>query len=154
MSTDMVQKRVRELAEQVGTDREQLLPLLELLDREFHALDELIVNEVARHFSLSQTEVYSVASFYHLLNVKPAGKYVIRLCSTIGCDLQGKERIVKALEAELGIKMGETTADRRYSLQFANCMGMCDAGPAMLVNSDLHANLTPSRAVEIVHRYN
>lgn len=154
MSTDMVQERVRALAAETGTDREQLLPLLEALDREFFSLDELIINEVARHFQISQTEVYSVASFYHLLNVKPAGKYVIRLCRTIGCDLQGKDTIVKALEAELGIKMGETTADRTFSLHYANCMGMCDAGPAMLINSDLHANLTPSRAVEIIHRYN
>lgn len=150
----MVQERIRSLATQLGTEREQLLPLLEILDREFHSLNEFIINEVARHFKLSQTEVYSIASFYHLLNVKPAGKYVIRLCRTIGCDLQGKDKIVKALEAELGIKMGETTTDRKYSLQFANCMGMCDAGPAMLINSDLHANLTPSRAVEIIHRYN
>lgn len=149
----MILKRVRELASKVGTEREQLLPLLEAIDKEFHFLSELIVNEVARLFDLSQTEVYSVASFYHLLNVKPAGKYVIRLCRTICCELKGKNRIVKALESELQIKMGETTSDKKFSLHYANCMGMCDAGPAMLVNSDLHANLSPSRAVEIINSY-
>lgn len=154
MSTQMALQRIHLLAEEIGTEREQLLPLLEAIDREFHFLDEIVINEVAKIFNLSQTEVYSIASFYHLLNTKPSGTYVIRLCRTIGCDLQGKDNIVKALEAELGIKVGETTPDRKYSLQFANCMGMCDAGPAMLVNSDLHANLTPSRAVDIIHRYN
>lgn len=153
MSAEMLMHRVQSLVSEFGTDREKLLPVLEVLDREFYFLNEMLINEVARLFQLSQTEVYSVASFYHLLNVKPAGKFVIHICRTICCELKGKNKIVQALEAELGIKMGETTPDHMFTLKYANCMGMCDAGPAMLINSDLHANLTPSRAVKILQTY-
>lgn len=153
MTRELNIQTIRDLAAKIGTDRESLLPLLEELNREFHFLDDAVINEVSKIFGLSQTEVYSVASFYHLINVEPVGKYVIHLCKTIACDLKGKSRIVKALEAELGISMGETTEDRKFTLAYANCMGMCDCGPAMLINDDLYNNLTPSKAVEIIHTY-
>lgn len=146
-------QRIHSIVDVIGTDREALLPVLEEINREFHFLDEMIINEVAKIFEMSQTEVYSVASFYHLLNVEPAGENVIHLCKTIACELKGKAKIVKALEAELGISIGETTPDMKYTLKYANCMGMCDSGPAMLVNDTLYKDLTPSKAVKIIHQY-
>lgn len=153
MLSEMVTARIHELAEENGNGRENLLQLLETLNRHYNYLDEDTLNEVAKIYQISQTEVYSIASFYHLLNIEPVGEFVIHLCKTISCELQGKDKIVKALEAELGIKMGETTADKKYTLKFANCMGACDTGPAMLINDDLYSGLTPSMAVETVRNY-
>ena len=150
---EIVRDRVNELASKNDNKRENLLCILEELGHEYSFLDESIVNEVARAFNISQTEVFSVASFYHFLNTKPIGKYVIRLCRTITCDLAGKDKILSALESELDIKMGETTPDKKYTLDYANCMGMCDKGPAMMVNDDIYDQLTPSRAVEIIKSY-
>ncbi len=153
MKTESDLARIRELAEKSGRDRGELLQLLETLNQEFSFLDEDIINEVAKYYEISQTEVYSVASFYHLIGVEPLGKNVIHLCKTISCELKGKTNIVKALESELQIKMGETTSDKNYTLQYANCMGACDKGPAMLVNDALYTDLTPSKAVDIINCY-
>ena len=141
------------LQEKYGKNRDALLPVLQDLQKEYGTLNEIIINEVSCAFSLSQTDVFSVASFYHFLNIKPTGKYVIRLCRTISCELKGKNEILKAIEAELGIKMGETTKDKKYTLDYANCMGMCDKGPAMMINNDIYSGLTPSKAVDIIRSY-
>jgi len=153
MLRDTLFIKLDELLKKYGKERDALLPVLQDLQNEYSYLNEELINEVARVFDLSQTEVFSVASFYHFLNIKPKGKYVIRLCRTISCELKGKDDVLRALEAELGITMGETTADKKYTLDYANCMGMCDKGPAMMVNNDLYANLTPSRAVDIIRSY-
>jgi len=153
VKTELELARIAELAAKYGGDRKELLQLLEILNHEFSYIDDDIVNEVAKFYNISQTEVYSVASFYHLLGVQPQGKNVIHICNTISCELGGKSAIVKALESELQIKMGETTSDRNYTLQYANCMGACDKGPAMLVNDTLYTDLTPSKAVDIINSY-
>jgi len=145
--------KIDELSRAYGEERDAVLPVLQGLQREFGYLGPEVVNEVARKFELSQTEVFSVASFYHFLNTKRRGRFVIRICRTISCALKDKEKVQHALEAELGIKMGETTGDGKYTLDYANCMGMCDQGPSMMVNDDLFAGLTPSKAVDIVRGY-
>jgi NADH-quinone oxidoreductase E subunit len=153
MIRETLVNKVNKLVQKYGKKRDSLLPVLQELQDEYSYLSEEVINEVARAFNLSQTEVFSVASFYHFLNIKPKGKYVIRLCRTISCQLKGKDEVQRALEAELGIKMGETTPDRKYTLDYANCMGMCDKGPAMMVNNDIYSGLTPSKAVDIVRSY-
>lgn len=136
-----------------GSGRDSLLAVLQGLQKEYGFLGEEVLGEVARRFELSQTEVFSVASFYHFLNTRKKGRFVVRICRTVSCDLKGKDDVQRVLEAELGISMGQTTPDGQYTLDFANCMGMCDQGPSMMVNDDLYAQLTPSRAVEIVRSY-
>lgn len=155
---------IEALAGEYGDGREAMLPVLQGLQKEYGWLGYEVINEVARRFGLSQTEVFSVASFYHFLDTNKRGRYVIRICRSISCALADPEnlvareggtkgRILRALEAELGIKMGGTTEDGLYSLDWANCMGMCDRGPSMMVNDDLYAELTPSKAVDIVRSY-
>ena len=153
MIRETLVSRINQLVDRYGRDRQSLLPVLQELNNEYDYLNETIINEVARAFGESQTDVFSTASFYHFLNIRPKGKYVIRICRTISCDLKGKDRIVRALEAELGIAFGQTTPDKQFTLDYANCMGMCDKGPAMMVNDDLYAELTPSRAIDIIRSY-
>jgi NADH:ubiquinone oxidoreductase subunit E len=145
--------KIGELESKYGKTRDKVLPVLQELNEEYGFLNHEIINEVARLFDVSQTEIFSVASFYHFLNIEERGAFVIRLCRTISCELKNSNAVQRALEAELGIKMGETTPDRKYTLDYANCMGMCDQGPSMMVNDDLYAGLSPSKAVDIVKSY-
>lgn len=153
MLRETLLRKLDDVTELHGKTRESVLPVLQDLQSTYRYLGEEIINEVARYFGISQTEVFSVASFYHFLNTQEKGKYVIRICRTISCELRDKANILRALESELGIHMGETTRDKKYSLDYANCMGMCDRGPSMMVNDDLYADLTPSKAVDIVLSY-
>jgi NADH:ubiquinone oxidoreductase subunit E len=76
------------------------------------------------------------------------GRYVIRVCKSIPCYLKSSQLVVETIQAELGIAPGETTTDGKFSLQLTNCIGACDQAPAMLLNHDLHGNLTPAKIVQ------
>lgn len=136
-----------------GTERASLLPVLQQVAEKDRWLSEEALVRIARSFGLSAAEVYSVASFYSLLETKPRGKYIIRVCRTISCSMSGKGSILEKLKEELGIGVGETTPDRRFSLLETNCMGWCAEGPSMLVNDTVHTHLTPEKVVEIIQDY-
>jgi NADH-quinone oxidoreductase subunit E len=111
------------------------------------------VAEVAEALGVSTTEVESIASAYELLFRRPVGKHVVLVCDSVSCWVAGQERLLDAISARLGIKPGETTADGRFTLLPAGCLGACDRGPAMMVNAELFEDLTPERAGEILARY-
>ncbi|NLT52665.1 MAG: NADH-quinone oxidoreductase subunit NuoE [Ignavibacteria bacterium] len=144
-------EEIERLVEKYGSNRSSLLPVLQDIQRNHRYISEHAQQEIARVLDIHPVEVYSVISFYSFLNTKPKGRNIVRLCRTITCDLAGKDSIVKAVERELGIKFGETTKDKRITLEFANCLGMCDQGPAMLVNYKVYTKLTPEKAVEILN---
>lgn len=146
-------EQIEQLVEKYGCSRTSLLPILQDLQIAHGYLSDFAMQEVARMLEIHPVEVYGVVTFYSFLSTVPKGKYIVRLCQTISCDMAGKESIAKTLEKELGIKFGETTKDKKYSLEYINCMGMCDQGPAMLVNDVVHTKLTPLKIVEILQKY-
>ncbi len=109
--------------------------------------------DTADALNLSISEVFGVSTFYSFISTKPLGKNVIRLCKSVPCFLRGSEMILKSIEDAIGIKPGETTRDRKFSLMWTNCIGACDQAPAMLVNGDMHGNLTPNKIAGILKRY-
>jgi NADH-quinone oxidoreductase E subunit len=133
-----------------GKDRSSLLPILQDIQRNHKYIPDFAQQEVARLLGIHPVEVYSVVSFYSFLNTQPKGRNIVRLCQTITCDMAGKAAIAKALERELGIKFGETTKDNKFTLEFVNCLGMCDQGPALLINERVYSKVTPESAVSIL----
>jgi NADH:ubiquinone oxidoreductase subunit E len=109
---------------------------------------------VSKELGVARSDVYGVATFYSFLSVKPRGKYVIRLCRTISCAMMGKYHpAVASLLGELGIAFGETTQDGLFTLEQTSCIGLCDQGPAMLVNDDVHVKLTEESVRTILNDY-
>lgn len=135
------------LARRYGRQRSALLPMLQAVQRRHGRITPTAMQVIADLLGIHPVEVYGVVSFYSFLSAKPQGRFVIRLCRTISCDLAGREQIARQLENDLGIAFGETTADGMFTLQWANCLGMCDQGPALLVNERVFTRLTP----EMVH---
>lgn len=133
-----------------GNSRSSLIPILQDIQRKHKYIPDFAQQEVARLLDIHPVEVFSVISFYSFLNTAPKGKYIVRLCQTISCDLQGKAAVAKAIERELDIKFGETTRDNKFTLEFANCVGMCDQGPAMIINERVYTKLTPEKAIQIL----
>jgi [NiFe] hydrogenase diaphorase moiety large subunit len=134
-----------------GKDRSSLLPVLQAIQRKHSYISDFAQQEVARFLDIHPVEVFSVISFYSFLHSKPTGRNIVRLCRTISCDMANKSKIVEAVERELGIKFGETTKDNRITLEFTNCLGMCDQGPAMIVNDRFYTKLDPEKAVNILN---
>lgn len=144
---------INEQIEKYGRERQALMPILQKIvaDKNYITEDELAL--VAEALDLSAADVYGTATFYTFLDVVPRGKYVIRVCKTISCHMSGKDEIVKTLEKTLGIKLGETTPDRKFTLLQANCMGWCHKGPVMLINDEVYPELTPEKAIAIIQEY-
>ncbi|MFC2100591.1 NAD(P)H-dependent oxidoreductase subunit E, partial [Bacteroidota bacterium] len=113
--------------------------------------NELVL--VAKELDISAAEVFGTASFYTFIDTVERGKFIIRLCKTITCDMKGKDEIIHAIEDTLKIKLGETTGDKKFSLLPTNCLGWCHKGPAMLINNDVYTELTPQKAIEIIESY-
>ncbi len=113
----------------------------------------MALTEVARELDLSAAQVYGTATFYTFLDTEPRGKYVIRVCRTISCDMKGKNRIIQAIEDALKVRLGETTQNNKFTLLETNCMGWCHEGPAMLINDQAYTNLTEEKVIEIINDY-
>jgi len=144
-------ERLREELEQLvddhGRTRSSMLFILQEVQRRHFHVSEYSMQVIADLLDIHPVEVHSVVSFYSFLDVQPQGQFVIRLCRTITCEMAGKSEVACQLENDLGIRFGETTPDGKFSLQWANCLGMCDQGPAMLVNERIITGVTP----EMVH---
>jgi [NiFe] hydrogenase diaphorase moiety large subunit len=138
------------LVEKYGVERSSLLQILQDIQRKHNHISDFAQQEIARLLSIHPVEVNSVISFYSFLHSEPQGRNTIKLCQTISCDMAGKQKIEDALTRELGISFGETTKDKKYTLEHTNCMGMCDQGPAMLINDKVFTRLDPEKAVNIL----
>lgn len=130
--------------------REYLLALLQDEQEKAGHISEQFIKQTAKSIGLSISEVYGVATFYHLLSTRPLGRNVIHLCKCIPCYLKSSQLVVETIQEKLGIAPGETTLDGRFSLQLTNCIGACDQAPAMLLNHDLHGYLTPAKIAKIL----
>jgi len=133
--------------------REDLVGVLKEAQNKFGYVPEEIMAELAESLHIPINEVYGVASFYSFLSIKPLGRNVIRVCKSLPCYLKNCQIIIEAVEKELGIKPGETTADGRFSFQLTNCIGLCDRAPAMMINNDAHVGLTPEKISQILKSY-
>jgi len=147
---DRLKEQVEALADQYGRDRSSLIPILQEIQKKYCYISNFAMQAVADTLGIHPVEVNSVVSFYSFLDTKPKGQFVIRLCRTISCMLKGTDRVARQLENDLGIEFGETTPDGRFTLEWANCLGMCDQRPAMLVNDRVYTHVTPEQVHEIL----
>ena len=136
-----------------GKGQEDLLILLAEAESRFGYLTGELLIEVAKALGLSISEVYGVATFYSFLSTKPQGRNVIRICKSLPCILKNSQTIIESVAREVGIKLGETTLDGKFSFQLTNCIGACDKAPAMMINNDVYTDLTPSKISRILRSY-
>ena len=148
-----IKELVKGLADEHGRNRESLLPILQGIVTEERFISDAAMTEVARELDMSAALVYGTATFYSFLDTEPRGKYVIRLCKTITCDMKGKKQILKTIEDLLKINVGETTKDRNFTLLETNCLGWCHKGPAMLINDEAFTELNEDKVTEIIGDY-
>lgn len=134
-------------------DRGNLIPILHAVQDECGYLSSEAMEEVADWLSIPVSEVYGTATFYTLFAVKPVGTYVIRLCDSTPCHIEGSKEIQKALEQHLGVKCGDTTSDGLFTLEKVSCFGLCGVAPAIMVNEDVYGNLTPESIPAVLAKY-
>jgi NADH-quinone oxidoreductase subunit E len=130
-----------------------LLPVLRETQDLVGYLPEAVLKRVALGLGLSLSRVYGVATFYSLFYTKPKGLYVVRVCESAPCHVQGAQAVIGAIAEELGIGFGETTPDGRFTLEMVSCLGVCGVAPAVMVGDRVYGNLTPDTAVAVIREY-
>jgi NADH:ubiquinone oxidoreductase subunit E len=142
--------RIEQATSWPGRERENLLRKLKEAQEEFGYVPREFMAETARSFGLPIGEIYGLTTFYSFLSLRPLGRYVIRICKSIPCYLKSADTIIDSVMREIGIQPGQTTTDGKFSFELTNCIGACDIAPAMLVNHEVHGNLTPGKIGEIL----
>lgn len=146
-------KIIHELAEKRGSNRENLLPIIQDYLENQTYLTEDVMTAVAEELDISAAQVYGTSTFYSFLDTQPQGEFVIRVCRTITCDMRGKRLLLNTIENLLKIQLGETTRDQKFTLLETNCLGQCHKGPAMLINDQVYTELTPEKVTDIMNEY-
>ena len=134
-----------------GKQKSALLPLLHLAQEEFGGwLSADTMDYVAELLSITPIEVYEVATFYSMYNLKPVGKYMFEVCQTGPCMVRGCDDIIGYITEKLGIKPGETTSDGLFTLKTVECLGACGYAPMMQLGKFYREHLTKQRVDEII----
>lgn len=137
-----------------GRQKSALLPILHIAQAEFDGwLSAETMDYVASILSIEPIEVFEVASFYTMYNLKPVGKCTLEICRTSSCWLLGAEDIVKHIEKKLNIKAGETTADGMFTLKTVECLGSCGTAPMLQCGASYHENLTLEKVDALLENY-
>ena len=122
--------------------RDKLIPILQETQRLEGYISKESIIEIGRHLKLPASKIYGVATFYNQFRLEPIGKFHIQVCRGTACHVKGSKLILDRLIHELGIKPGETTRDKVFSLEIVSCIGACSLAPVICVNDKYHANLS------------
>ena len=134
-----------------GKQKSALLPLLHLAQEEFGGwLSVETMDYVASLLDLQPIEVYEVATFYSMYNLKPVGKFVFEVCQTGPCMLNGSDQIIDYIKQKLNIEVGETTADGLFTLKTVECLGACGYAPMMQLGKNFREHLTKEKVDKII----
>lgn len=113
-------------------------------DKEGYLSQEALAS-LAQEFGVTKATIYDTASFYSMLRFSPQAKVNISICRGAPCHVAGADAVIEALEATLDIKVGGSTPDGKYSLRYTECLGQCQSSPTLLVNGELHTDMTPEK---------
>jgi NADH-quinone oxidoreductase subunit E len=132
------------------TKRACLLPVLHAVQHHYNWIPSGAMVEIAAFLGLTPAEVMDTATFYEEYWLKPKGKYLIQVCRSLACEICGSKELTARMEKKLGVELGETSADQRYTLVELECLGSCGTAPVAMVNEVLHENVTPEGLERIV----
>ncbi len=153
-TSNNVREIVQKVVIQHGAKREELIPILNDVNRQVGYLPSQALEEVAKNLQLSKSQVFSVATFYQMLSTTETGKHVILFCESAPCHVVGGREVWRRLQDELGLEAGQTSPDKMWTLATVSCLGVCGVGPVVVVDEDMYGNVTPDMIPDILAKYN
>ncbi|MDD2597664.1 MAG: NAD(P)H-dependent oxidoreductase subunit E [Kiritimatiellae bacterium] len=145
--------RLEDLIEEYHSKKGGLIPVLQVAQTIFGYLPDAAINRIAEGFNKTVSEVASVVSFYSFFTRYPRGKYLVRVCLGTACYVRGGKEVLEAIKKRLEIDVGETTADRLFSLEVGRCFGACGMAPVVMVNDDTYQRVKPARIQELLAQF-
>jgi NADH-quinone oxidoreductase subunit E len=134
-------------------DRSNLIAILQDVQKKEGYITSEAVDRISRHFRISRSQIYGVASFYSQFKFNPPGRNAIKICLGTACHVQGGDFLLSALKSEIGISPNETTADRKFDLERVACLGCCALAPVVMVNDAIFSNMSVVKLKELLDHY-
>ena len=153
MLSEQEKHEIDEEITQYPSKQNACLEALQVVQKHRNWVSDETLQDVAAYLEMSPDELDGVATFYNLIFRKPVGRNVILMCESISCWILNYEGILDHIKQYLGIDLGQTTDDNRFTLLTMPCLGTCDHAPAMMVNGDLHRDLTTEKVEQILEQY-
>jgi NADH:ubiquinone oxidoreductase subunit E len=151
---------VHEAIARHGRHRDALIPILTEINHALGYIPAEAMAEVRRqvhapgeNLFISESQLYTLASFYNMLSTKPRGRHVVKFCENAPCHVVGGRDVWNRLQEMLHLKAGESSPDGKWSLVTTSCLGICSVGPVVLVDDDVYGNVTPNQIADILGRY-
>ncbi len=145
--------RIRLILAKYRGNKGALIPVLQEVQSELGYLSPDSLKTIAEGLAIPLSQVYGVATFYTQFRLKPIGQHLVRVCHGTACHVGGAEKVSAAIEAGLGIKDGETTADGKFTVESVACLGCCSLAPVMMVDNETFGRLTPESAIKAVKEF-
>jgi NADH-quinone oxidoreductase subunit E len=145
-----VSERVKEIVRPYAGKPSELIQALHRVQSALGYVPKEAQEVVAEIVGVPPSQVRGVLTFYHFFRTRPSGRHTIRVCLGTACHVRGGERVLSALEEELKVKVGETTADGKFTLEVARCLGCCGLAPVMMIDDEVYGKLDPKKARQIV----
>ena len=153
MDQQAILKRVEAIVDGYGCRREALIAIMQDIQAEYKYLSAEALELVAEKLGIGVAKVYSVATFYENFSLEPKGKYIVKVCCGTACHVRKSQPIYDALHEYLGLTgKRKTSADALFTLETVACLGACSLAPAMTVNDEVHAKMTPESAVALLEQ--
>jgi NADH-quinone oxidoreductase subunit E len=137
---------------QYGGDRDSLISILQDIQAVYHYLSEDALRAVASQLKLPLIQVYAVATFFKTFSLKPRGEHMVTVCLGTACHVRGAHTLLDELKRQLCVEPGETTEDRRFTLETVNCVGACALGPIMVIDGRYHGQMSPRKVKKVLKK--
>jgi NADH-quinone oxidoreductase subunit E len=149
----MTEERVSVIVARHRADPRAVIAVLQDVQEEFHFLPEPALRRVSRELDVPLSRILSLATFYRAFSLKPKGRHPVHICLGTACHVRGAQLVMEKFERELGIRSGETTADREFSLEAVRCVGCCGLAPVVTVGDEVHGKTSPAKVVGLIKKY-
>jgi NADH:ubiquinone oxidoreductase subunit E len=153
MDTKKVVEVVQDAVHRHGATRDELIPILNDVNRTVGYLPGEALDEISRLLRVPKSNLFSVASFYRMLSTKPRGKHVIQFCESAPCHVAGGRAVWETVKETLKVNEDETTPDGKWTLITTSCLGVCGVGPVMMIDDDVYGNVDPKQVPSILAKY-
>ena len=143
---------LEEILDRHGRDPANIIAILQDIQAEVNWLPEEDLQRVCQALAIPPSKMMSLATFYKAFSLTPRGKHIVQLCLGTACHVRGAERILGAVERELGIQAGETDANLQWTLETVGCLGACALGPIVVVDEEYHGQMTSVKASRLLKK--
>jgi len=141
---------MEDIFSEFGREQKDLIHILHKVQAEYGYIPAEAVSQISKRLNITANEIFGVLTFYKAFSLEPRGKYLVTVCLGTACHVRGGVGIVEEMQRKLKVKAGETTPDRKFSLETVNCLGCCAIGPVVVVNGKYYAHVSLNKVESIL----